>query len=282
MLRLKYSLLLLVLTISFSGSYAQDTVDNNGNCEYEAFAAYLEQQAAMLAEAEDPDSVLDDIQDAIDEFRDSCEGDADTIVETGEIITFTSEESGLNAVLGPIELSTGIYRVTATTDGFLIADIQEVSGTCDTGFSGLFNIFNGQAETGAQNLLLSTGCNALIEISNVQSAWTLDFELINLNQIIEVEDAYNSDDIGLQPVIGPVEIPTGTYRVTATTDGFLIADIEELDGTCDTGFSGLFNIFSDQAIDGAETILNTVDCVGLIKVGNTNAPWTLEFDQLND
>jgi hypothetical protein len=90
--------------------------------------------------------------------------------------------------------------------------------------------------------------------------------------------AFDSETLGMQPVIGPVTFPSGTYRVTATTDGFMLAEIEVISGDCDETL--LFAIFEGDADDGSQTVFKSDDCVGLIAIGNTGEPWSLDFELL--
>lgn len=81
-------------------------------------------------------------------------------------------------VIGPITFPSGIYRATATTQGYFIASLQVISGTCDVGYTGLFFLVEGQASDGAQSVLKSEDCVALIKLDQVTQSWTLAFELI--------------------------------------------------------------------------------------------------------
>jgi hypothetical protein len=253
--------------------------------DYATLASELEELVGAISTSDSPDFVLSEIQRNIDAFIDDCDSReiAVSIVE-GELpppIVFDSSTAGLQAVIGPVDLPTGLYRVTATTAGYMIGDIEAISGECDAGFMGLYNITQGQATDGAETILKSDDCNGLISISNTQGAWTLEFQQLDPELTQELQTIYSSEDESLQAVIGPIVIPSGTYRVTATTTGFIIADIEELSGNCDTGFLGLFNLFAGDANDGAETLVTSSNCVGLITVGNTQEPWTIEFEKLN-
>lgn len=118
-----------------------------------------------------------------------------------------------------------------------------------------------------------------------QEAWLSN--LIDLRtSLVMLEEAclglgYSSNEEGLQPVIGPVPIPSGVYRATFTTTGFGIVDVEAVSGTCETGFGSLFNVSQGQADDGAQNTLTASDsCMALIQVSNTREPWTLEFETL--
>jgi hypothetical protein len=82
-------------------------------------------------------------------------------------------------------------------------------------------------------------------------------------------------------VIGPVEIPAGIYRATATTGGFIIVSVTATAGECGagTGFlsPGLFNQSAGQATNGAEAIFTSEGCTALFEVSNVQQSWTLEL-----
>jgi hypothetical protein len=96
----------------------------------------------------------------------------------------TLEFSGDAAtVLGPVDVAAGVWKAKATTDGYMIVSVTPLSGECGAGSKtfmtpGLFLIMAGQATNGAEAVLFSKGCSALIEISNVQSGWALRLEKV--------------------------------------------------------------------------------------------------------
>lgn len=82
-----------------------------------------------------------------------------------------------SAVIGPIEISEGVYRITATTEGYLIVHELVIDGGCEfTGFG--INIASGEATAGAEFLFKSEGCTVVFETSNVTAPYTLQFELL--------------------------------------------------------------------------------------------------------
>jgi len=91
-----------------------------------------------------------------------------------------SWEGSDDSLIGPVELPGGHYRATVTTDGFFIAELTALDGECDDGsFIGLpviFTLFDGEASDGAEALVVSEGCSALLEISNTSAPWTLTLE----------------------------------------------------------------------------------------------------------
>ena len=201
-------------------------------------------------------------------------------VPTPSPLAFDSATSGQQPVLGPLNLPSGIYRVTVATNGFFIAHLEAASGKCDAGFGGLFNLSSGQAKGGASALLTSDQCSALVSISNVTDAWKLQFQQITDATPKITRLRFDNASDGTQPVIGPLDLPSGTYRVRVVTNGFFIAHLDAVSGICDAGFMGLFNLSSGQANNGAETLLHSTDCVGLIAISNVTEPWTLEFQPI--
>lgn len=92
--------------------------------------------------------------------------------------------SGTNdSVVGPVELPEGIYKATATTDGFISVLVTALSGECGSGSARsmrqlLFNVSKGEAAAGAEALLFSAECSALFEVGNVQGDWEIRFEKV--------------------------------------------------------------------------------------------------------
>jgi hypothetical protein len=95
--------------------------------------------------------------------------------------------------------------------------------------------------------------------------------------------AFNSDDEGLMPVIGPVEIPEGLYRVTFTVNGMASVDIEAVEGACEVdGFMGLFFSMEMGGVEGAQAIFESDGCEALIMFSDVMLAdeWTLDFEKL--
>ncbi len=180
-------------------------------------------------------------------------------------------------MIGPVEIPTGTYRVTATTIGFMIADVETLSGECDTTQGVMFNLMSGQANSGVQTLLSAEDCSASISISNTREPWTLTIVQILPSDAVPLQQIYSSETL-MTPVIGPVEIPAGTYRATATTTGYMIVAVEPLDGTCGHIWTGLFNLSSGEASTGVQEVITFEECLAMIVIRNVWEPWTLEFE----
>jgi hypothetical protein len=268
--------LILVFLTSVSAT-AQDT----STCDKELFASTLEEYAEMLRTATNVTVVMEQVAQYADNAVTICNEEAPaTSEDAGLAMSYTSSEYGLQAVIGPVTLPTGIYRVTAKTDGFMIAAVETLEGTCETSILGLFSLSQGQASNGASTILSSENCEALFTISNTQSAWTLDFLQINSSQAENVIESYSSDEYGLQAAIGPITFLDGRYRVKVTTEGFMIGDIRPLDGTCETDLFGLFSLSQGQASSGATSLFRSDNCTGIIILENVTEPWTLVFEQI--
>lgn len=137
-----------------------------------------------------PDGVRQGMQDVFDTFSPE---NADDVLEFLRTIrntatmaevhctgnTFSSERNGEQPVLGPIYLASGVWRVRVVTDGYMIADIETLTGTCEnTAFGTLYNITAGRAATGAERLIRSTECVMLLTVGNTNQAWELELEQI--------------------------------------------------------------------------------------------------------
>lgn len=86
-----------------------------------------------------------------------------------------------------------------------------------------------------------------------------------------------------EKVSKPFIIPKGLYKVTATSDGFLIVDLRSLTGSdCQPDAQvGLFNLDRDQAKVGGETTLPVPgDCRVIMSTSNTRTTWTITFEPI--
>lgn len=147
-----------------------------------------------VAAAQQPDlpegcdllGAIDDVQSEFDSNPVGVEAILDVFTNAANTLTMmrtTCEglvfEGTGDRVLGPIELLPGLYRVVVQTDGYVIGDIQVISGACEAqSFMGLFLESPGHANDGAEALVTSEGCTAVVTISNITEPWTLRFEKI--------------------------------------------------------------------------------------------------------
>lgn len=110
---------------------------------------------------------------------------------------------------------------------------------------------------------------------------TLDTLVTLKNEIAAAQAAcsglsFSSEEYGQLAVIGPIEIPAGIYRATATTDAYFILHVIIVDGDCDDG--SLFNFTEGEGVDGAESVFRSETCSVLLETDNTDEPWTLQFE----
>ncbi len=143
--------------------------DEGAACDYAAVVEELAGMVEEIAEADDPDAALLDLEKAVVAARIECGG-----------MVFTSEEEGLQPVIGPVEFPEGMYRATLTIDGMGMVELDVLDGSCgDSIGMPIFMVLEmGGAPDGAQAVVESEGCEALISFSSVTFAhnWTLEFE----------------------------------------------------------------------------------------------------------
>lgn len=90
---------------------------------------------------------------------------------------------------------------------------------------------------------------------------------------------FNSEEEGMEPLIGPVSFADGLWRVTFTTEGYGAVKIETLGGTCESDYGVLFNASPGAADKGAQAVFKTSEgCEALIGLENTNEVWDLAFE----
>jgi hypothetical protein len=90
--------------------------------------------------------------------------------------------------------------------------------------------------------------------------------------------SFSSRNYGTQPVLGPLTIPDGFYRVRVVTEGSFIADLEVIDGACrTTSGARMFFVSEGEASKGYELFLNARGCKAFISVSDITANWTLEL-----
>lgn len=97
--------------------------------------------------------------------------------------------------------------------------------------------------------------------------------------------AWSSEELGMQPVIGPVEIPVGNYRIRFSTQGYGIVELDVTDGSCNVGMGSriVFNVMEGQASPpGAQKVLESEGCTALMTLSNTRQSWELSLEQLSD
>ena len=87
-----------------------------------------------------------------------------------------------------------------------------------------------------------------------------------------------------QKLIGPVEIPSGTYRATLATEGYGIVSVIPSQGECGEGTysdSTVFNISKGEGVPGAEAIFISKGCTTMIQIENARGDWSLKFERID-
>ena len=153
-------LIIVIISMASAQDEAAETCDTSS-----ALATISE----LIADAElEPLEILRAIKAAVDEILLQCDG-----------LTFTSENEGRQPVLGPITLDEGLWRLSVETSGTMFLDLTALEGTCEgTGqlasVGTLFMIV--QPGDGAETLIESDGCEALLEFSMVSANWEMTLE----------------------------------------------------------------------------------------------------------
>lgn len=159
-------LLLVLLAVSAVSVWAQE--DEAPECDAAATADVLAELVEALRTAENPIEALGAVRDAASLATAACSG-----------LSFNSDDEGLMPVIGPIEIPEGVYRVTLVTEGYFIMKVDALDGACGEGTrmsSNAFNVGRDSATNGAEVVIISEGCEALLSVSNVTKSWTLGFE----------------------------------------------------------------------------------------------------------
>lgn len=159
---------ILILFIGLLGVIVM--AQGSEECDYTALAQRLAEASEGLEGSEDPAGDVSALQAELSSFSAACSG-----------LAFDSETEGLQPVIGPVEIPEGLYRLVVTTPGYYIMDIEPLEGECGPrgGFStNVLNISRDTATEGAEALVESSGCEALLVIDNVTDAWRVSFEKI--------------------------------------------------------------------------------------------------------
>lgn len=206
-------------------------------------------------------------------------GEETALPPAGELI-FTSEEEGLNVVVGPVDIPEGMYRLVITaanSTGFFFETIQ---GECGEG-NGRGGIF-ADGLPREEVLFRSEGCSLLIEVNSARGEWRLEFVPIDLSNTVPISNIYSNEEYGFRTVIGPVTIPTGIYRVTVTTDDAFSAYAVAVSGQCNEEYGAFIYVYAGEGSEGAETVLRTENCIGFITIEASSdaLSWTLEFEAI--
>ena len=201
------------------------------------------------------------------------------------LFSFSSNQEGLQPVLGPLSLPAGIYIFTATTDGYMAVSVQSLSDDCGRELSfPIFNLTRSRGADGAQTVVkVEEDCKVLLELSNTSDAWLLDIvSALSLPvQSVSSSNSFSSVENGMRPVLGPFALPAGIYIFSATTNGYMTSFAHSLSGDCGWDLSfPIFNLTRGRASSGAQTVIEVEkDCAVVLEIGNTSAYWQLEFNK---
>ena len=93
---------------------------------------------------------------------------------------------------------------------------------------------------------------------------------------------FSSEEYGLLPVIGPITIPEGIYRATATTPGFFITESTPLSDGCGRDVERSWFILSaGEATEGAQVVIEVEsDCELLLEISTATESWLIELERL--
>lgn len=203
------------------------------------------------------------------------------------LFSFSSDEHGLQPVLGPLAFPAGMYVATLTTEDYMTVDSEVISGECGSDLSYfLIGISAGEGTKGAQNVFeVESDCTVMFDVGLVGETWTLEVISAYALTSFSTSDSYsfNSDNEGLQPVLGPISILKGHYIVTATTEGYMIVDSKILSGECGSDLSySLIGISAGEGAKGAQNVFEVEsDCLVLFDVGLSDEDWTLEIERVS-
>lgn len=166
--------ILLSLIVGLIPAGAQDTLPEG--CTADALTALTDNLAAATTAANEA-AAAGNLQDAIDGLS-AARMD---IAALEAVCAGLSWSGKADKVIGPVTIPEGVYRATATTKGYMIVHVTPIDGECGAGSGsflsqGLFSASKGEATNGAEAIMTSRECSALLEISNVQSDWSLTLE----------------------------------------------------------------------------------------------------------
>ena len=201
------------------------------------------------------------------------------------LFSFSSEEHGLQPVLGPLSFPAGIYVATLTTDDYMTVGSKALSGDCgsDLRYS-LIGVSAGEGSGGAQTVFeVESDCAVMLDVGLVSQSWYLDIvsarDLARLS--VSSRYSFSSDIEGLQPVLGPIPFDNGLYIVTVTTDGYMTVGSKILSGDCGSDLRySLIGVSAGEGSDGAQDIFEVEsDCVALLDIGLSDEAWSLDIEK---
>jgi hypothetical protein len=156
-------IIIIAIVLAVAGSFIIFPVKaQDAECD----TASVIEAAATLTESGDTDADLDallSLSEQIEALNIACRG--------------FSFEGNAGKLLGPIDLPEGYYRLRAEGEGFIIVELEALSGDCEMD---MINVMNMELTTEfeTEDMIESEGCRATIQVSNVFAPWTLVIEPI--------------------------------------------------------------------------------------------------------
>lgn len=157
-------LLFILMTLGISGQ-AQDTEQTCSDEQWTGFITPLTEMVSAFANADDPLTVLLEIDTAIQTMRAACTGG-----------TWTSEEYGTSStVIGPITLDGTMYKATLISEKNASIRVTEMEGDC--GFAALGAVSSDDT-TESSAIWKFEGCVAFFEVNGYGTPWTVTLQKI--------------------------------------------------------------------------------------------------------
>ncbi len=203
------------------------------------------------------------------------------------IYSFDSDTQGLEPVIGPFELQEGHYILRITTDGDMTLSSTTLSDDCGFDANAMLEFLNeGEASTGAHSVLsIDSDCRMLLEVNSATDRWMIDFLPITQLTVLPTRDAYafDSADLGLEPVIGPMILHAGVYLFTIETDSDMTLSSTTLSDGCGFDIQSLLIFVSmGEATSGDQTVVEVdSDCELLLEMHNADNEWTLDIEPIS-
>lgn len=231
------------------------------------------------------EDVLDDMEAWIAQQRAACvprstDTGLQALPEYEAMYTFTSDEYGTDAVLGPLYMPGGLYRVRLIANGAISAKLEEVEGSCYLlSIFDLFAIFELDKQNMVERVIYTDACEANINVVTSTGSWTIEVSEYLEQDVAAVQDSYDSETLGTMPVLGPLIFDDGTYTFNVTTDGYMTLTVQPLSGDCETESGTLVGVRPGEASNGVTATLNTFNCIAFITMDNVSDPWTITVEQ---
>lgn len=132
--------------------------------------------------------------------------------------------------------------------------------------------------------LLSSAAKLLATMEEIEQRQTLR---ALRREVAEAEAAcrdwrFTSEGEGMQPVLGPLTLPQGSYTLNVETAGYFNAALELEEGLCAYRDSSAGAFSRGQAVGGAARILDvsSESCTFLLAIGSANESWVLHIAEI--